>query len=93
MTPFTDTFTCINDTFYCTKINAISNDFIGRKTGSFIQYIDGKPNMVKWLKHQACDQHSLSSKPTHAILLCPWERHFTCLVVLASSSKLQSYLY
>ena len=22
-------------------------------------------------------QHSLGSKPTHAILLCPWERHFT----------------
>ena len=33
--------------------------------------------MVKWLEHQACEQHGLSSKPTRAILLCPWERHFT----------------
>ena len=32
--------------------------------------------MVKWLRCRACDQHSLSSKPTCAILLCPWERHF-----------------
>ena len=33
--------------------------------------------MVEWLKHRARDQHGLGSKPTHAILLCPWERHFT----------------
>ena len=32
--------------------------------------------MVEWLKRWACDQHSLSSKPTRAMLLCPWERHF-----------------
>ena len=32
---------------------------------------------MKWLKRQASDQHSISSKPTRAILLCPWERHFT----------------
>ena len=50
--------------------------------------------MVKWLKHCDGDQHGLNSKPTHAILLCPWERHsiLPCLVVLASSSKSQSYL-
>ena len=35
--------------------------------------------MVKWLKHQTDDQHGLGSKPTCAILLCPWERHFTAL--------------
>ena len=23
--------------------------------------------------------HGLRSKPTHAILLCPWKRHFTAL--------------
>ena len=34
-------------------------------------------SVVEWLKHQACDQHGLSSKLTHVILLCPWERHFT----------------
>ena len=31
------------------------------------------------LKHRADDQHGLGSKPTCAILLCPWERHFTAL--------------
>ena len=34
-------------------------------------------NVVKWLKRRARNQHGLGSKPTRAILLCPWERHFT----------------
>ena len=50
-------------------------------------------SVVEWLKHRTDDQHGLGSKPTYAILLCPWERHFTayfpCLVVLTSSTKLQ----
>ena len=33
--------------------------------------------MVKWLECWDCDQQDLGSKPTHTILLCPWERHFT----------------
>ena len=33
--------------------------------------------MVEWLKGRTRDQHGLGSKPTRAILLCPWERHFT----------------
>ena len=53
--------------------------------------------MVEWLEHQECDRHGLGSKPTRAILLCSWERHFTALspawVVLVSSSKFQLYLY
>ena len=32
--------------------------------------------MVEWLEHCAYDQHGLDSKPTCAILLSPWERHF-----------------
>ena len=36
-------------------------------------------SMVKWLKHRTDDQHGLGSKPTCAILLYPWERHFTAL--------------
>ena len=32
--------------------------------------------VVKWLEHQARNQHGLGSKPTCAILLCPLERHF-----------------
>ena len=36
-------------------------------------------SMVEWLKHRTDDQHDLDSKPTCAILLCPWERHFTAL--------------
>ena len=34
---------------------------------------------VEWLKRRTDDQHGLGSKPTYAILLCPWERHFTAL--------------
>ena len=36
-------------------------------------------SMVEWLKHRTHDQHDLSSKPTCAILLCSWERHFMAL--------------
>ena len=35
--------------------------------------------MVEWLKRRAYNQHGLGSKPTRAILLCAWERHFTAL--------------
>ena len=36
-------------------------------------------SVVEWLKQRTDDQHSLGSKPTRAILLRPWERHFTAL--------------
>ena len=36
-------------------------------------------SVVEWLKHRTDDQHGLGSKLTCAILLCPWERHFTAL--------------
>ena len=36
-------------------------------------------SVVEWLKHRNDNQHSLGSKPTCAILLCNWERHFTAL--------------
>ena len=36
-------------------------------------------SVIEWLKHRTDDQHGLGSKPTCAILLCPWERHFTAL--------------
>ena len=35
--------------------------------------------VVEWLKHLTVDQHGLGSKPTCAILLCSWKRHFTAL--------------
>ena len=35
--------------------------------------------MVEWLKRRTRDQHGVGSKPTRAILLCPWERHFMAL--------------
>ena len=35
--------------------------------------------VVEWLRRCAHDQQGLGSKPTRAILLCPWERHFTAL--------------
>ena len=36
-------------------------------------------SMVEWLRRRAYDQHGLGSKPTRAILWCPWEKHFTAL--------------
>ena len=30
-------------------------------------------SVVEWLKHRTDNQHGLGSKPTCAILLCPWE--------------------
>ena len=36
-------------------------------------------SVVELLKHRTDDQHGLGSKPTCAILLCPWERLFTAL--------------
>ena len=36
-------------------------------------------SVVEWLKGRTLDQHGLGSKPTRAILLCPWERHFMAL--------------
>ena len=36
-------------------------------------------SVVEWLTHRADDQLGLGSKPTCAILLCSWERHFTAL--------------
>ena len=54
-------------------------------------------SVVEWLQHWGCDQHGPGSKPTHTILLSMLGKAlydtFPCLVVLASSSKLKSYLY
>ena len=36
-------------------------------------------SVVEWLKRRDCDRHGLGSKPTRAIPLCLWERHFTAL--------------
>ena len=36
-------------------------------------------SLVEWLKRRAYDQHGLGLKPTRAILLCTWEKHFTAL--------------
>ena len=36
-------------------------------------------SVVEWLEHRDCNRHGLDSKPTRAILLCPWERYFTAL--------------
>ena len=36
-------------------------------------------SVIEWLKCRAHDQHGFSSKSKQAMLLCPWERHFTAL--------------
>ena len=47
---------------------------------SFSPFVEwGGRSVVEWLKHRTDDQHGLGSKPTYAILLCPWERNFTAL--------------
>ena len=55
----------INLSYFCLREKLFNRKIVG--------------SVVEWLKCWACDQHSLGSKPTHAILLCPWERHFTAL--------------
>ena len=34
-------------------------------------------SVFEWLNRRSRNQHGLGSKPTRAILLCFWERHFT----------------
>ena len=34
-------------------------------------------SVVEWLRRRAYGQHGLGTKPTRAVLLYPWERHFT----------------
>ena len=43
--------------------------------------------LAAWLKHWTDDQHSLGSKPTCAILLCPWERHLQHFPLLSGLDK------
>ena len=43
--------------------------------------------MVEWLKCRDGDQYSLGSKPTCAILLCSWERHFMAFPLLGCLGK------
>ena len=54
-------------------------------------------SVAEGLERQDCHQHSLGSKLTRVILLCPLVKTLygasLCLVVLASSSKLKSYFY
>ena len=54
-------------------------------------------SMVEWLWYRAYDQYGIGSKPTRAILLCLWERHFTALSPAWWSWQavlnLMSYLY
>ena len=72
-----------HENFFCFKIRftfVLKDDLVG--------------SVVEWLERRDCDRHILGSKSARATLLCLWERHFTSifLLVLASSSKFQSYL-
>ena len=53
--------------------------------------------VVECLERRDCDKNAFGSKPTRVIVLYHWKRYFTpnfsCLAVLVSSSKFQSYLY
>ena len=54
-----------------------SLNYLSDRCGSTCDPCQYVGSVVEWLKRRACDQHGLGSKPTRAILLCPWERHFT----------------
>ena len=45
----------------------------------YAKFYFGQSYRVEWSERRAYDQHGLVSKPTHAILLFPWERHFMAL--------------
>ena len=47
--------------------------------GTVVYNVPTVGSVVEWLTHRTDDQHGLGSKPTCAILLCSWERHFTAL--------------
>ena len=36
-------------------------------------------SVVEWLERWDCNRHDPGSKPTRAILLCPWKRHLPAL--------------
>ena len=46
---------------------------------AWMQQVKVVGSVVEWLKRRAHNQNGLGSKLTRAILLCPWERHFTPL--------------
>ena len=71
----------------CTKLNFVQRhkDLVKIKTG--VEKRTLKCSVVDWLKHRIVDQHGLGSKPTRAILLCPWERHFTAHSLLGGLDK------
>ena len=50
-------------------------------------------SVVEWLKRRARDQNGLGSKPTRAILLYPWERHFTALSPCSVFKNRPHYVY
>ena len=48
-----------------------------KKHKKVVGSVNNVGSVVEWLKPRAYNEHGLGSKPTRAILLCPWERHFT----------------
>ena len=60
--------------------NSFSNSLIRliSATNLFISSINCR-QCGRVVKHRVDDQHGVGSKPTCAIPLCSWERHFTVL--------------
>ena len=61
------------------KRRFLESFFIHFNNDAFNAFKDLVSSVVEWLMHRTDDQHGLGSKPTCAILLCSWERHFTAL--------------
>ena len=68
------------------KIHVFSPTYVGCRI-NICRRKEYVGSLVKWLKRRARDQHGLGSKPTPAILSCPWERHFTALSPASSSCQ------
>ena len=65
--------------FLYEEASTVAKNFFSKLSLVKSQFRLDKKSVVDWLERLTHDQHGLGSKPTRAILLCPWERHFTAL--------------
>ena len=56
---------------------ALLTNFFPDEIFTFSAYTYIVDSLVEWLGRRDCDRYSPGSKPTRAVLLCVWERHFT----------------
>ena len=74
---------------FAVYIDQLSKDLNRVPAGCYIgnTLVNHVGSVVDWLKHRTDDQHGLGSKPTCAILLCPWERRLRHFLLLGDLGK------